>query len=153
MLVIIIFSISQNVLRGLLFSSLEHKVLKVSYCDHPISSVRLNCFFKHLLNHWASLGETRQGSSLGEACSKNLMPPITVVAIATKKKKKISKCVRSRRNVRESCRFMKSHIQIYVPKFLRTFEKHLLNLLKSAILDISTIMWTIFSIETLEKLC
>ena len=44
-----------------IFSSPEHKVLRVSYCDRPMSVVRrlssVNNFFKHLppLNHWANL--------------------------------------------------------------------------------------------------
>ena len=61
--------------------------------------------------------------------------------------------VRSRRNIRESRRFMKSHVQIYIPKRHRTYEKHLLNLLKSSIPDISASTLTIFSVEILEKLC
>ena len=61
--------------------------------------------------------------------------------------------VRSRRNVCESCRFMKNHIQIYVPKRPKMYKKHLLNLLKSSIPDISASMWTIFSVKVLEKLC
>ena len=59
--------------------------------------------------------------------------------------------VRSRRNVRESHRFMKNHIQIYVPKCPRTYKKHLVNLLRSFIPDIS--MLTILSVDTLEKMC
>ena len=49
------------------FSSPEHKVLMVSFCDRPMSVV--HNFFKHLLllNHWANLDETWQGCSLGEA--------------------------------------------------------------------------------------
>ena len=52
------------------FSSPEHKVLMVSFCDRPMSSVRN--FFKHLLllNHWANLDETWQGWSFGEALPK-----------------------------------------------------------------------------------
>ena len=57
----------------LLFSSPEHKVLMVSFCDRPMSGVlRPSCvvhnFFKYLLllNHWANLDETWQGCSLGE---------------------------------------------------------------------------------------
>ena len=61
--------------------------------------------------------------------------------------------VQSRRNVRESRRFMKNHVQIYVPKCHRTYAKHLLNLLKSSIPDIFTFMLTIFSVKTLEKVC
>ena len=61
--------------------------------------------------------------------------------------------VRSRRNVRESRRFLKNHIQIYVPKRPRTYEKHPLNFLKSSIPDISASTLTIFSVEILEKLC
>ena len=49
--------------------------------------------------------------------------------------------------------FMKNHVQIFVPKGPRTYEKHLLNLLKSSIPDISTSLLTIFSVEILEKLC
>ena len=56
-------------------SSLEHKVLMVSFCDRPMSSVRrpscvVHNFFKHLLNHWANLDETWQGCFLGEALPK-----------------------------------------------------------------------------------
>ena len=61
--------------------------------------------------------------------------------------------VRSRRNVRESRRFMKNHVQIYVPKRPRTYKKHLLNLSKSSIPDISASTLTIFSVKILEKLC
>ena len=61
--------------------------------------------------------------------------------------------VRSRRNVRESRRFMKNHVQIYVPKRPRTYEKRLLNLLKSSIPYISASTLTMFSVEILEKLC
>ena len=51
------------------FSSPEHKVLMVSFCDRPMSVVYN--FFKHLLlNHWANLDETWQGCSLGEALPK-----------------------------------------------------------------------------------
>ena len=57
-----------------LFSSPKHKVLMVSFCDRPMSGVRLlSCivhnFFKHflLLNHRANLDETWQGCSFGEA--------------------------------------------------------------------------------------
>ena len=46
-----------------------------------------------------------------------------------------------------------NHIQIYVQKRPRTYEKHQLNLLKSFIPDISTSTSTIYSVETLEKLC
>ena len=65
------------------FSSHEHKVLKVSHCDHPAS---FNNFFKHvLINHLANLDETWQGCSLGKALQKlfNLIPSITLVAMAT----------------------------------------------------------------------
>ena len=54
-------------------SSPEHKVLRVSYCDRPMSGVcrqaSANNFFKRLLllNHRANLDETWQGCSLGEA--------------------------------------------------------------------------------------
>ena len=61
--------------------------------------------------------------------------------------------VRSRRNVHQLRRFMKNHVQIYVPKRPRTYEKHLLNLLKSSIPYISASTLTMFSIEILEKLC
>ena len=52
------------------FSSPEHNVLIVSFCDRPMSVV--HNFFKHLLllNHWANLAETWQGCSLGEALPK-----------------------------------------------------------------------------------
>ena len=59
------------------FSSPEHKVLMVSFCDRPMSGVRrpscvVHNFCKHLLllNHWANLDETWQGCSLGEALPK-----------------------------------------------------------------------------------
>ena len=57
------------------FSSPSHKVLKESYCDHPVSGVSrlssVNNFFKHLLqNHWANLHETWQECSLGKALPK-----------------------------------------------------------------------------------
>ena len=39
------------------------------------------------------------------------------------------------------------------PNMPRTYEKNALNLLKSSIQDISTSTTTMFSIETLEKLC
>ena len=57
-------------LTYLLFSSPEHKVLMVSFCDRPMSGV--HNFFKHLLlqNHWANLDGTWQGCSLGEALPK-----------------------------------------------------------------------------------
>ena len=61
--------------------------------------------------------------------------------------------VQSCRYVHESRRFMKSKVQICVPKRPRTYENHLLNLLKSSIPDISSSMLTIFSIKTPEKLC
>ena len=64
-----------------IFSSPEHKVLMVSFCDRPMSGVRrascvVHIFFKHLLllNHWANLDETWQGCSLGKAlpsCSRD----------------------------------------------------------------------------------
>ena len=57
----------------------------------------------------------------------------------------------SSRNIHESRRFMKNHVQIFVPKHPRTYEKPLLNLLKSSIPDIFTSVLTTFSIETLEK--
>ena len=53
------------------FSSPEHKVLRVSYCDLPMSVVHQQFFFKHLLlNHWANLDETWLACSLGEALQK-----------------------------------------------------------------------------------
>ena len=59
------------------FSSPEHEVLMVSFCDRSMSVVRrpsciVHNFFKHLLllNHWANLDETWQGCSLGEALPK-----------------------------------------------------------------------------------
>ena len=61
--------------------------------------------------------------------------------------------VRSRRNVRESRRLWKNHVQIYVRICPRTYEKNLLNLLKSSIPDIFTSTLTIFSVETIETLC
>ena len=64
-----------------------------------------------------------------------------------------TQAVQSRRNVCESHTFMKNHVQIYVLKCPRTYKKHLLNLLKSSIPDISTSMLTIFSVQTHEKLC
>ena len=57
----------------MIIGSPEHKVLRVRYCDCPMSGVRhllsVNNFFKHLLlqNHLANLDETWQGCSLGEA--------------------------------------------------------------------------------------
>ena len=53
--------------------------------------------------------------------------------------------VRLRRNVRESRRFMKNQVQIYVPKCPGMYEKHLLNLLQSSIPGISTSTLTIFN--------
>ena len=60
-----------------IFSSPEHKVIMVSFCDCPMFSVRcassvVHNFFKHLLplNHWANLDETWQGCSLTEALPK-----------------------------------------------------------------------------------
>ena len=60
-----------------IFSSPEHKVLMVNFCDRPMCGVRrpscvFHNFFKHLLllNHWANLDETWQGCSLGEALPK-----------------------------------------------------------------------------------
>ena len=60
-----------------LFSSPEHKVLMVSFCDRPMSGVcSASCvvhnFFKHLLllNHSANLDETWQGCSFGDALPK-----------------------------------------------------------------------------------
>ena len=52
------------------FSSPEHKVLMVSFCNCPMSGV--HNFFKHLLllNNWANLDETWQGCSLGKALPK-----------------------------------------------------------------------------------
>ena len=62
---------------GPIFSSPEHKVLMVSFCDPPMSGVRrsscvVHNFFKDLflLNHWANLDETWQGCSLGETLPK-----------------------------------------------------------------------------------
>ena len=57
----------------LIFSSPEHKVLMVSFCDRPNwrPSCVIHNFFKHLLlNHRANLDETWQGCSLGEALPK-----------------------------------------------------------------------------------
>ena len=52
-----------------IFSSPEHEVLMVSFCDRPMSVV--HNFFKHLLlNHRANLDETWQGCSLGESLPK-----------------------------------------------------------------------------------
>ena len=66
-----------NLFLGLIFSSPEHKVLMVSFCDHPMSVMRcassvVHNFFKHLLllNDWANLNETWLGCSLGEALPK-----------------------------------------------------------------------------------
>ena len=60
-----------------IFSSPEHEVLMVSFCDRSMSVVRrascvVHNFFNHLLllNHWANLDETWQGCSLGEALPK-----------------------------------------------------------------------------------
>ena len=59
------------------FSSPEHIVLMVSFCDRQMSDVRrascvVHNFFKHLLllNHCANLDETWQGCSLGKALPK-----------------------------------------------------------------------------------
>ena len=61
----------------LVFSSPDHKVLMVSFCDRPMSGVRrpscvVHNFFKHLLllKHRANLDETWQGCSVGEALPK-----------------------------------------------------------------------------------
>ena len=48
-------------------------------------------------------------------------------------------------DVRKSHRFMKNHVQIYVPKRPRTYEEHLLILLNSSIPDISSSMLTILA--------
>ena len=84
------FSVDEHMLKNLkkgnkrllyiscfFFSSPEHKVLMVSFCDRPMSGVRrpscvVHNFFKHLLllNHWANLDDTWQGCSLGEALPK-----------------------------------------------------------------------------------
>ena len=68
-----------NVLSYILFSSPEHKVLMVSFCDRPMSSVRrpscvVHNFFKHLLllNHWSNLDEAWQGCFLDKALPKFL---------------------------------------------------------------------------------
>ena len=61
-----------------IFSSPEHKVHMVSFCDRSMSGVRrplcvFHNFFKHLLlNYWANLDETWQVCSLGEALPKLL---------------------------------------------------------------------------------
>ena len=58
-----------------------------------------------------------------------------------------------RRNVCESCRFKKNHIQIRVPTHPRTYERNFINLLKTPIPDISTSTSTIiFSVKTLIKI-
>ena len=56
---------SKGFMKVTVFSSPEHRVLMVSFCDHPMSVVRhpscvVHNFFKHLLllNHWANLDET-----------------------------------------------------------------------------------------------
>ena len=62
-----------SVVNACLFSSPEHEVLIVSFCDcpsssilrRPLSTISLNNFL--LLNHWANLDETWQGCSLGKA--------------------------------------------------------------------------------------
>ena len=64
-----IFSFSLSI-----FSSPEHKVLMVSFCDRPMSVV--HNFFKHvlLLNHWANLDETLQDvlwMQLYQSCSRD----------------------------------------------------------------------------------
>ena len=48
-----------------LFSSPEHEVLMVSFCDRPMSVVRRPQFLHLLLNQWANLDETWQGCSFG----------------------------------------------------------------------------------------
>ena len=50
-------------------SSSEHKMLRVSYCDRPLSVVRQQFL---LLNHWANLNEIWQGCSLGKVLQKML---------------------------------------------------------------------------------
>ena len=54
-------------LLSFIISSPEHKALRVSYCDCPMSGVRQHLL---LLNHWANLDETWQGCFLGEALQK-----------------------------------------------------------------------------------
>ena len=65
-----------NILRvcGECFSSPEHEVLNVNFCDRPTSVVRrastvVHNFFKRplLLHHGANLHDTWQGCSMGEA--------------------------------------------------------------------------------------
>ena len=67
----------EKILVASIFSSPEHEVLVVSFCDRPMCVVRgassvVHNFFKHLLllNHWANLDENWQGCSLGEALPK-----------------------------------------------------------------------------------
>ena len=72
------------VLLQRLFSSPEHKVLKVSFCDGPLSVVHRPCvnnFFKqHLLwNHFMDFDQTSQEWSLGGPLSK-LFKPFQLVA-------------------------------------------------------------------------
>ena len=69
-----ILSEKEKMLVTSIFSTPEHKVLMVSFCDRPMSGVRhpscvVNNFFIHLLllNHRANLDETWQGCAFGEA--------------------------------------------------------------------------------------
>ena len=85
----------------LLFSSPEHKVLMVSFCDRPMSGVRrpsclVHNFFKHLLllNHLANLDETWQGCSLGEALPKRLNSNHNSCCHGNQKEKKIAKSLK-----------------------------------------------------------
>ena len=95
--------------RLALFSSPDHEVLMVSFCDRPMSVVRrassvVHNFFKPLPKHRANLDETWQGCSLGEALPKlfkrlNSSPAISLVAMATRRGKKKKKKAKSLENL------------------------------------------------------
>ena len=74
-----------NAYLSLLFSSPVHKVLQESDCDRPMSSARRLSTISEPSsspkNHRANLDDVWQES-------KNLIPPLTLAALATKRKKK-----------------------------------------------------------------
>ena len=85
---------------GQFFSSPEHKVLRVSYCDRPLSVARRLLSIVHRLSTiplnifsytagpiLMKLGRDVPCVKLYKNCSKNLIPSITLVAMATKRKK------------------------------------------------------------------
>ena len=89
--------------RAELFSSPEHKVLKLSFCDRFLSvvracvrpSVRASVNFplkRHLLNnHWANFNETSQEYSLGEALPKLLKSFLSVAEYGREAPKRVFK--------------------------------------------------------------